>query len=333
MGGGWLRSAPVLLALTLLILAGAPSGLFGVADGPSSLSWKGHDRPVSFVAFTPDSQRVVSGCWDSSIVVWDAATGKEVRRLQDKSDAGVMEIMAQAQEGQMVASGRSAGGVIRLLDTKTGKVLHELPGHRHGAIPAFSPDGKVLATSSQEDPVRFWDVATGKQTGSLNGKVDAPASLCFAPDGKTLAIGTFKSRKVVLWDLVKNEEAASAEGFPYAVQGITYSPDGGLLAFSCGLGDPAFVLDAKTLKRHAALVDRRWAVHPAVAFAPDGQTLAVAGKGPVSARLWDLKMAAVRATLPIPGHTTAMAFSRDGKRLVLGGIDGSICVTDVPNKP
>jgi WD40 repeat protein len=54
---------------------------------------------------------------------------------------------------------------------------------------AFSPDGKKLASGSSDQTVRLWDVATGKQIGSLQGHQGGESSVAYSPDGKTLASG------------------------------------------------------------------------------------------------------------------------------------------------
>jgi WD40 repeat protein len=66
---------------------------------------------------------------------------------------------------------------------------------------AFSRDGKTLASGSEDDTVRLWDVATGQQIGDpLSADTGTVWSVVFSPDGKTLASGS-GDHTVRLWDV------------------------------------------------------------------------------------------------------------------------------------
>src|SRR5262245_26428806 len=75
---------------------------------------------------------------------------------------------------------------------------HEVrfPGHTGPVREAVcSPDGEVLVSTSRDNTLRFWDVATGKERATLQEDVDA---VRFSPDGKTLATLSQKTGKLKL---------------------------------------------------------------------------------------------------------------------------------------
>ena len=65
---------------------------------------------------------------------------------------------------------------------------------------AFSPDGKTLASGSDDKTVKLWDVATGKNTATLKGHNHWVWSVAFSPDGKTVASGS-GDKTIKLWDV------------------------------------------------------------------------------------------------------------------------------------
>ena len=155
------------------------------------------------IAFTPDSQQVITGSgrmlaggslWRWTIEGFDRPTilagyGLPVRDL------------ALTPDGKTLAVTALGGELIWLRDAKTGALLHEMAGHifRVNDL-AFSPDGQLLASASRDGTIRFWRVADGSSAGVLQlGRVD-PLSLAFSPDGRQLAIGT-RQGGLALWSV------------------------------------------------------------------------------------------------------------------------------------
>ncbi|MYG06378.1 hypothetical protein F4167_07140 [Candidatus Poribacteria bacterium] len=65
---------------------------------------------------------------------------------------------------------------------------------------AFSPDGLTLASGSQDETIRLWNIATGAHIATLTGHTAPVKSVAFSSDGVTLASGSMDST-VRLWDL------------------------------------------------------------------------------------------------------------------------------------
>jgi WD40 repeat protein len=159
------------------------------------------------------------------IHVWAMTEQKELTRIQ----ADVDWVMF-APDGLSVFFCRGNTNLIRW-GIETGEPLATfLPAGSgiHGA--SISPDGRLLA-ADYNDTVRVWEIATHHEVAVMKGGADSIMSVAFAPDGKTIAAGTFDGA-IQLWNVASGRQAAALHGHISFVNALAFSPDGGSLASS-----------------------------------------------------------------------------------------------------
>jgi hypothetical protein len=148
--------------------------------------------------------------------------------------------------------------------------------------PAFSPDGRRLASASGDNCVKVWETATGQELLCLKGHTDRVFGVAFSPDGKQLA-SAGADGAVRIWDAVTGRELFCLRGHTGWIAGAAFSPDGRRLA-SAGLNDTVRIWDTGTGQEVLAL--KHGGPVMGVAFSQDGYRLASAGlDGTV--KVWD----------------------------------------------
>ena len=194
---------------------------------------------------------------------------------------------------------------------------------------AFSPDGALLATGSDDNSVRLWDVHAKTLVHTFLGHKGWVNSIAFSPDGGLLATGS-GDKTIKLWDVQARKLVHTFAGHAGWVSCVAYSPDGGLLA--TGSDDRTVRLwDVKSQKWVHTFVGHTGWVN-SVAFSPDGALIA-SGSGNKTVKLWDVKARSLVHTFEgYTGRVNSVAFSPDGGLLATGSDDKAVKLWDVQVK-
>lgn len=284
---------------------------------------KGHRAEIYATAFSPDGRSLVTGAMDFTAKVWDIGAATELTVI--RNGRSIFNRIAFSPDGRRIATGESTTLAIR--DAQSGRELFRCQGHA-GAITDFdfSPDGRTIATVSQDRTVRLWDAASGKELFALSGHTGTLTAVAFSPDGRKL-VSSGQDQTARVWDLTTRRELLALRGHAHPVtMAAAFTPDGRRIV--TGSYDKTVKLwDAATGKELATFSGQ---VKPvmSVAVSPDGKLLA-AGSADTTVKLWELATGREVATLTgSAGHVRALAFSPDGKRLATGSGDGVIRLWD-----
>jgi len=195
---------------------------------------------------------------------------------------------------------------------------------------SFSPDGKLLAASTGET-IQLWNMPVGTPAGEFRpGDRSIMSEVSFSPDGRTVAASTEPTGQTKARVLLWNVSNGRLAAPPWPGHQFAFSPDGKTFATNGGDGKSIVLWDLRTHRALGRPLEGHTAKVRCIVFSPDGQKLASAGEDN-SVIIWDLESRSPTGA-PLTGHRAAvntLAFNADATRLASGGGDGNIILWDV----
>lgn len=307
----------------LAIVGGNEAILVNSSTGDRLITLGPH-AAVASASYSADGKRLVTGSWDNSARIWDAATGKDLVKLEGGHSAAINRCaFSPDAEGKYVLTA-SDDGTAKLWEitadasneTLSVNIVKTFAGHSDRVgFAAFSPDGRFVITTSDDKTARIWDARP-------NGNIDGHAPLCtleghawavlcaaFATDSRTVITGG-ADKSAIIWSLVEDENGQLKASPTLRLEGHTASVTS--VAFS-----PMIDLNH----------NGRWD-----AGEPCAQRALTASRDN-TVKLWDTKRSEdpaaatvfAKEILTLGNHSrevTSVAFSPDGRRVLTASRDG-----------
>ena len=215
------------------------------------------------------------------------------------------------------------------LDGQPDATLNAIPLAGHDGpvrAVAFSPNGKLALSGSEDNTIRVWDIATGEGVKTLRGHGSSVRSCVFSPDGQWVLSGG-DDESVRLWNVQGYQEvrvlhATVFSGHDDAVLSARFSRDGQKIV-TASRDRTASLWNAETGQPLRRFQEGHEFLVSGAVFYPDGQHLAT-GAGDNSVRVWDLTAGTQTAMMTPTGRIGTLAVSPDGKWLATGSIGSAI---------
>jgi WD40 repeat protein len=268
---------------------------------------------------TNDNSILITSSLDGSVRLWDFKNGSPLEAFNYEADVLDIDL---SPNGSLLAAGRKDGFVsIVNIDIRQNVYNYNFAKGPVSVV-QFHPGGEWLGVGTKTGGVRIWKTLTSLVESGPTHEAEI-FNMAFSPDGKLLASASEDSSARIARAETGRETLAIQH--PDWVEDIAFSPDS---SWFVTVSDDKIVrvLDSesgneKLRMSHGSFVQR-------VEVSPNGEWILSTGYD-LTARLWDSQTGALMFEASIDGIGSALIFSQDGSRIIIGDRNGNISLWDV----
>lgn len=285
-----------------------------------AVAWSIERNPI---AFSADNTRLFSAR-NAELHYWDVDRLLELQSLLNLPNS--VRTLKLLSDGQTVAWGSS----VEMGLWRPQARLPQIAGHsKETWSVCFSPDGRLMATGSDDETVKIWDVKTGTELHTLSGHVATVSAVAFSPDLRYVASGSLDCT-IRIWDLLKPGEVKTLSGHPGTVRCLDWSRDGRLLISGDHIrnGTPTVIVwDVAEGRQLQHWTDHRNRLHETL-FMKDGRRCVTVSED-TTATVRDVRTGHIELTLHDTQQLLSGVLLNDGRWLAAGTKYGIIRIWDL----
>jgi WD40 repeat protein len=266
----------------VLSIGGNDAQLWNIESRSQVLRYSPHGV-VAGAAISPDGRLVATGSWDHSAKIWDAQTGRALRKLVGHA-APINSVEFSSDGAELLTA--SDDGTAVLWEVESGKPVRVLRGHTARILSAaYSSDGTRILTVSGDKTGRIWERSTGRVITPLVGHEWAVLCGQFSADATRVITGS-EDGKARIWDASSGEMLVELAGHTAAVTAVAFSIDG-TRAVTGSRDNTAKLWDADPTKQGKEILSLPGHTQEvtSVSFSPDGRKL-LSGSRDGTAIIW-----------------------------------------------
>lgn len=291
-----------------------------------------HAQPITSLAYSPDGRTVASGGQDGVLKLWDMKDNSPRERFGVKEHTAAVSALAFSPDGKSLASGGN-DATIRIWNVGQTKPAPKTMVKAHGSYVyalVYSASGKSLASCGNDATARLWDAGSAlRERAVFEGHAGPVTGVALSPDGRTLYTGS-SDWTVRAWDIAPKPAQRHVKGHVSAMYTAAFAPTGVPAAPTLATGSEdrtirLWDLTGAEPKVRTMLKGDSIPIY-ALAYAPDGKSVAAAGAG-ITPRFWDTLTS--KPLRRFEGHTAAigsLATSSDGRYLITASSDKTVRV-------